>query len=62
MQIDDLQKLTVVQLRKIAKENKIKLSAGIDKEGIVNKLAEELSEESISVPSETPAVSALGGC
>jgi len=57
LQIEDLQKLTVIQLRKIAKENKIKLSAGIDKEGIVNKLAEELDDD-FSVSSETPSVSA----
>ena len=35
MQIDQLQKMTVIQLRKLAKENHVKLSAGIDKEGIV---------------------------
>ncbi|MBO5500648.1 MAG: transcription termination factor Rho [Clostridia bacterium] len=43
MQISDLQAMTVVQLRKLAKENGIKLRAGIDKEGIVEKISQELS-------------------
>ncbi len=43
MQISDLQAMTVIQLRKLAKENGIKLHAGIDKEGIVNKIAQQLS-------------------
>ena len=42
MQISDLQAMTVVQLRKLAKENNIKLHAGIDKEGIVEKIAQQL--------------------
>lgn len=58
MQISDLQKLTVIQLRKIAKENKIKLSAGIDKEGIINKLTEELKENDFVLSSEPASVSA----
>ena len=45
MQISDLQAMTVVQLRKLAKENSIKLRAGIDKEGIVEKIAEQLCGE-----------------
>ncbi|MBE5816046.1 MAG: transcription termination factor Rho [Clostridiales bacterium] len=42
MQISDLQAMTVIQLRKLAKENGIKLHAGIDKEGIVGKIAQQL--------------------
>ena len=42
MQISDLQAMTVIQLRKLAKENSIKLRAGIDKEGIVEKIAQQL--------------------
>ena len=45
MQISDLQTMTVVQLRKLAKENGIKLHAGIDKEGIVTKIAQQLCNE-----------------
>lgn len=49
MQISDLQAMTVIQLRKLAKENGIKLRAGIDKEGIVEKIAQELKEEAPAV-------------
>ena len=45
MQIGDLQAMTVIQLRKLAKENGIKLHAGIDKEGIVAKIAQQLSDD-----------------
>ena len=41
MQIEQLQSMTVIQLRKLAKENGVKLSAGIDKAGIVEKVAEK---------------------
>jgi len=34
--------MTVIELRKLARENSVKLSAGIDKEGIINRLAESL--------------------
>ncbi len=54
MQISDLQAMTVVQLRKLAKENGIKLHAGIDKEGIVNKISEQLGD----VPDAPEAVEA----
>ena len=40
LQKSELQSMTVIQLRKLAKENGIKLGAGIDKAGIVEKLAE----------------------
>ncbi len=38
LQSQELQAMTVVQLRKLARENGVKLSAGIDKEGIVARL------------------------
>ncbi len=44
----DLQALTVVQLRKLARENGVKLSAGIDKDGIVERLANALQDVDIS--------------
>ena len=69
MQISDLQAMTVVQLRKLAKENGIKLHAGIDKEGIVNKISEQLCDtpgapqavaetvaSSVAAPQEEPVV------
>ena len=43
MQNEELQSMTVIQLRKLAKENGVKLSAGIDKAGIVARIAEALS-------------------
>ena len=42
MQLEQLQAMTVIQLRKLAKENGVKLSAGIDKAGIVARIAEAL--------------------
>ena len=36
--------MTVIQLRKVAKENGVKLGAGIDKAGIVERLAEVLAD------------------
>lgn len=42
MQNRELQAMTVVQLRKLAKEKGVKLSAGIDKEGIVARISEAL--------------------
>ncbi len=47
MQKTELQALTVLELRKIAKANGVKLSAGISKEGIVDKLAEALADQSV---------------
>lgn len=41
----ELQAMTVVQLRKLAKENGVKLSAGIDKEGIIARISEALNGE-----------------
>lgn len=44
MQTNELQAMTVVQLRKLAKEHGVKLSAGIDKEGIVQRLWDKLAD------------------
>ena len=48
MQKEALQQMTVLQLRKLARENGVKLSAGIDKEGIVNRIAEALDDSALS--------------
>ena len=56
MQISDLQAMTVIQLRKLAKENSIKLHAGIDKEGIVEKIAQQLCGEGAAVAAEPAAI------
>ncbi len=63
MQNAQLQAMTVVQLRKLAKENGVKLSAGIDKSGIVARLSEALPDEpdvQTAAPEqpETPQVAA----
>ena len=42
MQMEELRQMTVLQLRKVARENGVKLSAGIDKDGIVAKLAQAM--------------------
>ena len=55
LQIAELQAMTVIQLRKLAKENGVKLSAGIDKAGIVEKVAQALAEKT-----EEPAQTAPG--
>ncbi len=52
MQIEQLQAMTVVQLRKLAKENGVKLSAGIDKAGIVAKIAEKLGGAEAEKPQQ----------
>ena len=57
MQISDLQAMTVIQLRKLAKENGIKLHAGIDKEGIVEKIGQQLCTEQ-PAPAPQPAAEA----
>ncbi len=54
MQISELQAMTVIQLRKLAKENGIKLHAGIDKEGIVNTIAQRLCGQD-AAPAANPA-------
>ena len=60
MQINELQAMTVIQLRKLARENKVKLSAGIDKEGIVQRLYDALGDQkdfSVQIPEENEPVS-----
>ena len=42
---NDLNKMTVLQLRKLARENDVVLGSGIDKAGIIEKLLPVLSEE-----------------
>ena len=57
MTSNDLQSMTVLQLRKLAKDHHIKLAAGIDKAGIIEKLAAGLAEEQTSMfdrPVENP--------
>ncbi len=49
----DLQSMTVLSLRKFAREKGIKLSAGLDKEGIIGRIAAALSDAQ-----EEPAVEA----
>ena len=51
MHNEQLQAMTVVQLRKLAKEKGVKLSAGIDKSGIVARLLEALGDK----PDQSPA-------
>ena len=50
MSMENLSTLTVVELRKFAKENKIKLGAGIPKEAIIEKITAALSESNPAVP------------
>ena len=57
MQNAELQAMTVVQLRKLARENGVKLSARIDKSGIVPRLADALGEETEPVKAEDEAAS-----
>ena len=54
MRNDQLQAMTVVQLRKLAKERGVKLGAGIDKAGIIARLLEE--PDGASMPQEVPPV------
>lgn len=58
MTLSDLRSMTVIQLRKVARENQIVLGAGMEKASIVEKIARALSipEESESVSSEPIAV------
>ena len=59
MQNAQLQAMTVVQLRKLAKENGVKLSAGIDKSGIVARLSEVLADEPSNQSAAPQPVEAL---
>ena len=49
---ESFESMTVVDLRKIARENGVTLSAGISKQGIVDRLCEKLVD---TVPAEKPA-------
>ncbi len=49
---ENFESMTVVELRKIARENGVTLSAGISKQGIVDRLCERLVAEA---PAEKPA-------
>lgn len=59
MQNEELQAMTVIQLRKLAKEHGVKLSAGIDKAGIVERIAQKLSEEAKPAQEAAPAEETL---
>lgn len=59
MNIAELHAMTVLDLRKLARENGVKLSAGIDKNGIVQRLAEALTgEQTAATEGTTTAVPA----
>ena len=42
MTLSELRSMTVIQLRKVARENNIVLGAGVDKENMISKIAEKL--------------------
>lgn len=50
MTYDELNAMTVLQLRKLARENSVILGAGIDKAGIIEKLLPVLASEPVSDP------------
>ena len=50
---NELSTMTVVQLRKLAKEKGITLGAGIDKAGIIQKLIAETEQKEADDPSGT---------
>ena len=49
MTFSDLHSMTVIQLRKFAKENHVILSAGLDKASMIKKIAEELDLQPVPV-------------
>ena len=52
---ESFEAMTVVDLRQIARENGVKLSAGISKQGIVERLCDVLvKEEEAPAPSPAP--------
>ncbi len=57
----NLSELTVIELRKVAKEMKVPLQAGISKQGIIDKLTAAMAEQSpapaeeVTAPAEAPA-------
>ena len=58
MLASDLQAMTVVQLRKLAKERHIKLATGMDKASIVQRIADSLGVKELSQDSENQALQA----
>jgi len=59
LQKSELQAMTVIQLRKVAKENGVKLGAGIDKAGIVERLTEALADaapQEAAEPASAPEI------
>ncbi len=56
----ELNQMTVLQLRKLAKENSVVLGSGIDKAGIIEKLLSVLAVENEQPVREAPAADKLG--
>ena len=55
----NLSELTVIELRKVAKEMKVPLQAGISKQGIIDKLTAAMAEQApVSAPAEEPTAPA----
>ena len=50
----NLNELTVLELRKVAKEMKVPLGAGISKQGIIDKLTMAIAEQGDAVQQELP--------
>ena len=55
MTYNELSEMTVVQLRKLAKENGVILGSGVDKAGIIEKLLPVISDQSFPVSEESDA-------
>ena len=51
----NLSELTVIELRKVAKEMKVPLQAGISKQGIIDKLSAAIAAQESAAPAEAPA-------
>lgn len=54
MTVQELSAKTVIELRKLAKENSVTLGAGVSKSDIVQKLAAALVNEPAALAEETP--------
>lgn len=53
----NLNELTVIELRKVAKEMKVPLGAGISKQGIIDKLTMAIAEKkAVEAPEDAPAI------
>ena len=55
MTYKELSEMTVVQLRKLAKDNAVILGSGVDKAGIIEKLLPVISDQSFPVSEESDA-------